>query len=247
MTQSSLTSADWFAQLRSNGYAVLSGVFGDAETTALTHDLVQSLAAPVDADSIRSREGSIYAARNILQLWPPVRVLWQRSDLLEVLHRVLGPEVGLVRVLFFDKPPERTWALPWHKDLTIAIRQHRCSEHFRKPTCKAGVPHVEAPLDLLQAMLTLRIHLDAVTEENGPLRVIPGSHLTGKAMEFDETNAQSVHVGRGDVLLMRPLLVHGSAASHPESRRHRRILHLEFSGREKLPDGFEWHDFVQGA
>ena len=29
-------------------------------------------------------------------------------------------------------------------------------------------------------MLTARLHLDEVTEENGPLRVLPGSHRGGK-------------------------------------------------------------------
>jgi hypothetical protein len=28
--------------------------------------------------------------------------------------------------------------------------------------------------------------------------------------------------------------------------RRRRILHFEFSGRPRLPDGFEWHDFYPG-
>jgi ectoine hydroxylase-related dioxygenase (phytanoyl-CoA dioxygenase family) len=153
----------------------------------------------------------------------------------------------LVRALFFDKPLEETWSLPWHKDLTIAVRDNRLqSRHFSHPTTKAGVPHVEASEELLQSMLFVRIHLDDVTEANGPMRVIPGSHLSGKRLEIDETKSQPVLAQRGDVLLIRPLVAHNSSAAKPGNRSHRRILHLEFACSPQLPDGFAWHDFIAG-
>ena len=45
--------------------------------------------------------------------------------LASALQTALGPGLGLVRVLYFDKPPGQSWALPWHKDLTIAVRANR--------------------------------------------------------------------------------------------------------------------------
>jgi ectoine hydroxylase-related dioxygenase (phytanoyl-CoA dioxygenase family) len=136
--------------------------------------------------------------------------------------------------------------LAWHKDLTIAVRDNRLpSQQFLRPTVKAGVPHVEAPIGLLQQMLTLRIHLDEVTHENGPLRVIPGSHRSGKENIETSTPPRVIHAQAGDVLAMRPLVSHSSGASSAETRRHRRVLHLEFSGQQQLPDGFAWHDFVR--
>ena len=78
------------------------------------------------------------------------------------LAEVLGEECGLVRGLYFDKPPDQSWSLPWHRDQTIAVADNRLpTTYFRNPTKKEGVLHVEAPRELLQQMLTLRIHLIA--------------------------------------------------------------------------------------
>jgi ectoine hydroxylase-related dioxygenase (phytanoyl-CoA dioxygenase family) len=104
---------------------------------------------------------------------------------------------------------------------------------------KAGVPHVEAPVTLLSKMLTLRIHLDAMTMENGPLRVAPGSHAEGLPSGRSETvlNCQA-----GDVLLMRPLLLHASGHTEPHAG-HRRIVHLECAPINRLDEAFEWQHF----
>jgi hypothetical protein len=234
-------------RLDEDGYVVLPGLFA-ADATALADNLTQALSQRAGEAAVRGDDGVIYAARNLLDLWPTGRTLWRRPVLLSVLSAVLGPRFGLVRTLFFDKPPGQTWALPWHKDLTIAVRDNRLpSAAYVHPTRKAGVPHVEAPLSVLQQMLTARIHLDAATEENGALRIVPGSHHSGKALTLDAAPPRTVVVARGDVLLMRPLLAHCSGKSHPETERHRRIIHLEFAGTPELSDGYAWHDFLPGG
>lgn len=93
-------------------------------------------------------------------------------------------------------------------------------------------------------MLTLRIHLDEVTDENGPLRVVPKSHVAGDSEGVGIGHAATIYAGIGDVLAMRPLLSHASGPSTKGTRRHRRILHLEFTACPALPDGVKWHDFV---
>jgi Phytanoyl-CoA dioxygenase (PhyH) len=190
---------------------------------------------------IRGAGDSIVGVRNLLAVWPEVLRVLDLSEFHDALCAILGPHFGLVRILYFDKPPGESWALPWHKDLAIAVKDNKiASDHFRRPTIKHGVPHVEAPAWLLEKMLTARLHLDEVTEENGPLRVIPGSHRDGTSSEAEAR----ILCSRGDVLLMRPLLSHSSGHSKAETTKHRRILHFEFSPVRELPDGYQWHTFV---
>jgi hypothetical protein len=231
-------------QVEEQGFAVVPGVLAPERVEAVTAELEAALGSPEEG-ALRSQEGSVYAARNVLTLWPAAATLWRVAPLPEILGALLGPGFGLVRGLFFDKPPRQTWALPWHKDLTIAVCDNRLpGTQFARATRKAGVPHVEAPEGVLASMLTLRLHLDDMTEENGPLKVIPGSHRSGKRLVLGDVPPHTVLVGRGGALLMRPLLAHSSGRSHPETTRHRRILHLEFAASVHLPVGYAWHTFV---
>jgi hypothetical protein len=231
-------------RIQQDGFAILSGVLSAEQVAAILRELERIW--QLHADGVMcSQGGNVYGARNLLQQWPGISQVWKQPPLPELLADVLGLDFGLVRVLYFDKPPDQTWALPWHKDMTIAVKDNSLpSPHFTKPTRKAGVPHVEASAEVLQNMITARIHLDDVTAENGALKVLPGSHRSGTTMELGEIIPQDILVHRGDVLLMRPLVAHCSNRSHPNTTRHRRILHLEFSGMKQLPDGYEWHDFV---
>jgi hypothetical protein len=246
-----IASDGWADQLARDGYAVLRGVFAAAEAAEMATSLGTAVAADEAGDSaIRSDGGAgvVYAARNVLSLWPRAADVWRVAPLRDALAAVLGPGFGLVRVLFFDKPPEATWALPWHKDVTVAVRDNRLpSARFGKPTRKAGVPHVEAPHEVLDRMLTARVHLDDVTEENGPLKVVPGSHHSGTELVLGDGPPHTVFAAAGDVLLMRPLLAHCSGRSQPGTARHRRVLHLEFAASAELLDGYAWHDFVPGS
>jgi ectoine hydroxylase-related dioxygenase (phytanoyl-CoA dioxygenase family) len=105
------------------------------------------------------------------------------------------------------------------------------------------VPHVQPPVDVLEKMLTLRLHLDDADASNGALRVLPGTHRFGR-LSADEIAEQQSRVAEvvceawaGDLLLMRPLLLH--ASSRATSDRPRGVLHIEFAG-EPFSSGLEW-------
>jgi ectoine hydroxylase-related dioxygenase (phytanoyl-CoA dioxygenase family) len=231
-----------------DGYWVLRGAVTRSEVEHLLQVFTQFLVAESESVRARSSRGHVYAARNLIDSIPEASSVWQSEPLLSFLQAELGDGFGLVRALFFDKPPDRTWALPWHKDTSIAVRDNSVeSSSFSRPTIKAGVPHLIASDEVLRRMLTLRIHLDDVTDENGPLQVIPGSHQSSDCEGEGLAAAVPIHAAAGDVLAMRPLIRHSSGSSQPGTRRHRRILHLEFANSERLPDGIEWHDFVTPA
>ena len=235
------------SSIADSGFAVLPAVFTAAECEVIAGSLGQALAACADdATALRRANGVIYGARNLLAVYPPARTLWQRQPLLDLLAAVLGSGYGLVRGLYFDKPPDGNWSLPWHQDLTIAVRDHSLpSGRFRHRTVKAGVPHVEAPDEVLKQKLTLRVHLDDATEENGPLRVLPGTHIGRAAAPLQQPI--TVLAAAGDVLAMRPLLSHSSGPAQAGSARHRRIIHLEFACSAPLPDDYHWHQFISGT
>ncbi len=230
-------------QFHNDGFLLLRSVFAPERVADVIQILTGKLADAANAGSVlQGRLSPAYGARNLLSLWPAALNLLHEPVLSSTMKILPDPVSGVVRGLFFDKPPGHSWALPWHRDYTIAVRQHLPSSMFSKPTVKAGVPHVEAPQSLLERMVSVRIHLDAMDDENGALRVVPGSH---RVCDDKASNAISIQCAAGDVLLMRPLLLHSSGHCAENCERHRRIVHLECTATRTLPDGYEWHDFAE--
>lgn len=148
-----------------------------------------------------------------------------------------------VRAILFDKSAATNWALGWHQDRTIAVRQGIDTPGFGPWTVKSGICHVAPPQSLLDRMVTLRIHLDPVDADNAPLLIAPGSHRHGRVPEsavaalVDRCGIHACLAERGDIWLYATPILHASeAATNP---RHRRVLQLDYSA-DALPGGLEW-------
>lgn len=160
----------------------------------------------------------------------------------------LVPEQSVaVQCTLFEKSARRNWLVPLHQDVHIPVR-----EKVEHPTLSAwsekqGTLFVQPPIEVLERLVAVRVHLDDCGPEHGPLRVAPGSHLTGR---FPEAEIPAVRaaleerlcvVGRRGVLVMKPLLLHGSSKAAVPNRR--RVLHFLF-GPRTLPLGLNWADAV---
>jgi ectoine hydroxylase-related dioxygenase (phytanoyl-CoA dioxygenase family) len=156
---------------------------------------------------------------------------------------VLGDHCRPVRAILFDKTPETNWALGWHQDRTIAVKQRVAVNGFEIWSVKSGMPHVEPPFELLSGMVTLRVHIDPVPASNAPLLIAPGSHKLGRVAEDDvrdvvrRCGTVSCLAEPGDIWLYATPILHASEAAVAPT--HRRVLQVDFSV-EQLPGGLEW-------
>lgn len=155
----------------------------------------------------------------------------------------LGADCRPVRAILFDKTPAANWALGWHQDRTIAVRERRDVPGYDRWSVKQGLVHVEPPFDVIEAMVTFRLHLDPVPADNAPLRIAPGSHRLGKIPEsrleavVRACGTATCLAERGDVWLYATPIVHASDASRAGMRR--RVLQVDYTAAA-LPPGLDW-------
>jgi ectoine hydroxylase-related dioxygenase (phytanoyl-CoA dioxygenase family) len=188
-------------------------------------------------------EETQYPQRNLLSI-PSIRHLATTKRVREVIEAVLGSKCFAVRGIFFNKTQTANWKVVWHQDLTISVRERRDINGFGSWTIKDGVLHVQPPADVMSGMLAIRLHLDESGPDNGPLRVIAGSHKQGRlsavqVVSLTKETAVTCCVPKGGALLMRPMLLHASSAC--VIPKPRRVIHLEFAATE-LPQDLEWHE-----
>jgi len=171
-------------------------------------------------------------------------------DLASQIARELSPERPLyaVRALWFDKRPSANWKVPWHQDLSIAVAARSDAPGFGPWSLKQGVVHVQPPLEILESMFAVRLHLDRADASNGALQIVPGSHrrgvLASDEIERASADAVTLEADRGELIVMRPLLLHASSAA--QRPRSRRVLHVEYSTLA-APGPLAWHQRISGS
>ena len=160
-----------------------------------------------------------------------------------IAAKVLGPAAQPVRAVLFDKTAQANWAVGWHQDRTIAVRERVETSGYGPWSIKAGLPHVEPPFSLLAGMVTLRIHLDPVGPDNAPLLVAPGSHRLGRVAESQIAAAVArcgmvtCLAAASDVWLYATPILHASEAAAQPTRR--RVLQVDYAAC-RLAAGLAW-------
>ena len=181
--------------------------------------------------------------RNADKKFSGIGTLVHSHKLLAKASEYLNDKPNLVRVILFDKTPENNWLVSWHQDKTICVSERKEIENWGPWSFKDGIHHVQPPLDVLNQMVTFRIHLDASTLETGCLRIIPKSHLQGilssKAIQEIANTKHAIDcIGKsGSLLVMKPHLLHASSKATQPSQR--RVIHVEYSSYE-LPYNLKW-------
>jgi len=218
-------------EIEKQGFAILPGV--------LTHSDLDRLDEGVKRTPLpRSRAGMRHALRH-----PAVLAVARDLRLRAIAQEILGCDPFLFRATLFDKSPISNWLVAWHQDKALPLRERREHRAWGPWSVKDGVIYANAPASALSSVVALRLHLDDSTSENGPLRVLPGTHTMGilgdEAIHdlSSRTTGIDCLVSRGGIVVMRPLIVHASSKSRGKIRR--RVLHIEYAAAASFADGLE--------
>lgn len=213
------------------GFAIIPGVLDDDDIDNMARVLGE-------AALIRSRAG----ARHLLAV-PSIAALAADQRLLAIAGRVLGCDPVPFGATLFDKSADANWLVTWHQDRALPLVERRDAAGWGPWSEKAGVTYAHAPATALSKVVALRVHLDDSTLDNGPLRVLPGTHTLGVLSDAQIYDAAgriapvTCVVESGGVIVMRPLLLHASSkVTAPASRR---VLHFDYAATTAFDHGLQ--------
>lgn len=228
--------------LSEHGYAIVNDVLDQATVDSL-RSLVDAARAQSNQANVSNSSGT-YGLRNLTDVIPEVAELVRLPAVVNLVESTLGPQAFMTRATLFDKTPGANWGVFWHQDLSIAVQDRHEVDGFSSWTRKAGVHCVQPPVAVMEQVLAVRLHLDDCTDENGALRVLPGTHRLNRMASADIEDTQKhtpevvCDVRAGGAVLMRPLLLHASSPMKTETCR--RVIHFEFTA-QTLPAPLQWN------
>jgi ectoine hydroxylase-related dioxygenase (phytanoyl-CoA dioxygenase family) len=163
--------------------------------------------------------------------------------MLAIARSYVGVSAFPFRATLFDKSAESNWFVTWHQDTALPIVRQVNLPDWGPWSQKGGVLHAIAPAAALGRVVALRVHLDDSTSDNGPLRILPGTHADGilTHARIDALAAAAAPVdclaNTGGVVAMRPLTIHASSKARGDQPR--RVLHVEFAASIHLDTDVE--------
>ena len=186
---------------------------------------------------------SKYGIRSANKKFKTIENLSKSKDFISLANSILGSTPEIVRVIYFDKTPEKNWLVTWHQDKTIAVNKKVKIKNWEVWSIKDDINHVQTPQEVLNSMVTFRLHLDDADNNNGCLKVIPQSHhleILSHSKLTDVVENQEIYlceVKSGDLVMMKPHILHSSSKS--VKPKHRRVVHIEYSNYV-LPSNLNW-------
>ena len=225
------------SELENRGFTVLEDVFSDDQI-----DHMINLIGKVDTSKETFRKSAdLFAIRQFLKEVPEIDKLILTTRFNRIIDNLFGKDYFIVKSIYFDKPGQSNWFVSYHQDLTISVDKKADVGGYSKWTRKENQFAVQPPLNLLEQIYTIRIHLDETDENNGALRVVPGSHLKGvyraEDINWSEETEHLCKVPKGGVMIMKPLLLHSS--SRTTNNQKRRVIHIELCDQE-LHNELKW-------
>ncbi|MEM9839222.1 MAG: phytanoyl-CoA dioxygenase family protein [Pseudomonadota bacterium] len=218
---------DAIEEFAQTGRIWLRGAFSETETEAL-----KAVASTSQGPGSR------------LRLSDALRRLLTSNALLAEAATRLGCDTTPVRLVSFTKSASTQWAVPWHQDRVIAVGGHKNVRGYKSWVQKPDFWHCEPPLEVMDGMIFVRIHLDANTEENGALDIAVGSHRFGRVAADEASDVanqceREVCIAQpGDVLIVHALTLHRSTSAERPSPRC--VLRVDYANRSLLADELDW-------
>ncbi|UPQ75484.1 phytanoyl-CoA dioxygenase family protein [Chryseobacterium nepalense] len=225
--------------IQENGFTVINNVFSEEEIKKIG-EIIQNI--DTSKETFRKSD-DLFAIRQFLKEIPQVRELVFNENIKNIITEIFGEKYFVVKSIYFDKPEKSNWYVAYHQDLTISVDKKTDLPGFGPWTTKQNQFAVQPPIDILENIFTIRIHLDDTDEYNGALKVIPTSHAKGiyrpETIDWSVETETICRVHKGGIMLMKPLLLHGS--NRTTNGKKRRVIHIEFSDRQ-LPEELKWSE-----
>lgn len=227
-------------ELDQKGICIINDIYSSDEIQSIVN-LIDTL--NTSKPTFRKSE-DLFAIRQFIKELPEIKELVFNKTLQSVINTIGGNNYFIVKSIYFDKPEKSNWFVAYHQDLTISVDRKIETEGFNFWTAKHNQFAVQPPTTLLENIFTIRIHLDDTNEENGALKIVEGSHLKEiyrpKTIDWNIEKETFCNVKKGGIMLMKPLLLHGS--NRTVNQKRRRVIHIEFSNID-LPEGINWAEY----
>ena len=218
------TAAQQKAQYDEKGYVVFPEMLSQAEVAVLRSAL-DELLAEADAlpDDVMTTDAFSFTRsdtgqRNVRRIFNPIAHHTAFNDLishpriLDAVETLIGPDIQLHHTKLNLKPPASGQArFEWHQDYPF-------------------FPHSNYDL------VAVAVHIDQSTEENGCLRVIPGSHKLGPQVHaFSADGAFSSQLADQSVIPDESHWLNVTSPAGGVEMHHCNMLHSSTANRGTKP------------